>query len=80
MQVFMFDKTIFGIDILEALKPTSEHDRKHVLQLLQLYGDQALRFCCFSIFFRNKLQTQLLIGSKCSNTELRLRNVSNPKA
>ena len=25
------------------LKPSSEHDRKHVLQLLRLYGDQALQ-------------------------------------
>ena len=28
-------------DILTALKPSLEHDRKHVLRLLRLYGDQA---------------------------------------
>ena len=33
---------IFAIDILIALKPSLEHDRKHVLRLLRLYGDQAL--------------------------------------
>ena len=33
---------IFEIDILKALKPFLEHNRKHYLRLLQLYGDQAL--------------------------------------
>ena len=32
---------IFANDILIALKPSLEHDRKHVLRLLRLYGDQA---------------------------------------
>ena len=27
---------------LKALKPSLKHSRKHVLQLLRLYGDQAL--------------------------------------
>ena len=31
---------IFAIDMLTALKPSLEHDRKHVVRLLQLYGDQ----------------------------------------
>ena len=31
---------IFAIDMLTALKPSQEHDRKHVVQLLGLYGDQ----------------------------------------
>ena len=33
---------IFAIDMLKALKPSLEHDRKHVLQLLRLCldGDQ----------------------------------------
>ena len=35
---------IFANDILTALKSSLEHDRKHVLRLLQLYGDQALNF------------------------------------
>ena len=41
---------IFANDILTALKPSLEHDRKHVMLLLQLYGDQALqnRFCCIT--------------------------------
>ena len=33
---------IFAINMLTALKPSLEHDRKHVLRLLQLYADQAL--------------------------------------
>ena len=32
---------IFAIDMLTALKPSLEDDRKHVLRLLRLYGDQA---------------------------------------
>ena len=32
---------IFAIDVLRALKPSLKHDRKHVLRLLRLYGDQA---------------------------------------
>ena len=32
---------IFAIDMLTALKPSLEHDRQHVVQLLRLYGDQA---------------------------------------
>ena len=34
---------IFAIDMLTALKPSSEHDRKHVVRLLQLCldGEQA---------------------------------------
>ena len=31
---------IFANDILTALKPSLEHNRKHVLRLLGLYGDQ----------------------------------------
>ena len=33
---------IFANNILTALKPSLEHDRKHVLQLFRLYDDQAL--------------------------------------
>ena len=32
---------IFAIDMLTALKPSLEYDRKHVLRLLRLYRDQA---------------------------------------
>ena len=32
---------IFAIDVLTALKSSSEHRRKHILRLLQPYGDQA---------------------------------------
>ena len=34
---------IFAIDMLTALKPSLEHDRKHVLRLSRLYldGDKA---------------------------------------
>ena len=32
---------IFAIDLLTALKSPLEHDRKHVLRLLQLHEDQA---------------------------------------
>ena len=32
---------IFAIDMLTVSKPSLEHDRKHVLRLLRLYGDQA---------------------------------------
>ena len=32
---------LFAIDMLAALKSSLEHHRKHVLRLLQLYGDQA---------------------------------------
>ena len=34
---------LFAIDMLKALKSSLEHDRKHVLRLLQLYGDQDLK-------------------------------------
>ena len=34
---------IFAIDMFTALKPSLEHDRKHALRLLRLYGDQALK-------------------------------------
>ena len=34
---------IFVIDVLTALKSFLEQHQKHVLKLLQLYGDQALR-------------------------------------
>ena len=30
---------IFAIDMLTALKPSSEHDSKYIVQLLRLYGD-----------------------------------------
>ena len=33
---------IFAMDMLKALKSSLKHRRKHVLQPLQLYGDQAL--------------------------------------
>ena len=32
---------VFANAILTALKPVPEHDPKHVLRLLRLYGDQA---------------------------------------
>ena len=32
---------MFANGIITALKPFSEHDHKHVLRLLRLYGDQA---------------------------------------
>ena len=32
---------IVAMDILKALKSSLKHHRKHVLRLLQLYGDQA---------------------------------------
>ena len=35
---------MFASGILTALKPSLEHDRKRVLRLLRLYGDQALEF------------------------------------
>ena len=38
----LISQEIFVINMLTALKPSSEHDRKHVLRLLRLYGDQAL--------------------------------------
>ena len=31
---------IFAIYSLRALKPSLKHSRKHVLRLLQLYGDE----------------------------------------
>ena len=33
---------ILTIDMLTALKPSLDHDRKYVLRLLSLHGDQAL--------------------------------------
>ena len=30
---------IFAIDMLTALKPSLEHDRKHIVRLLRLHGD-----------------------------------------
>ena len=33
---------IFANNIVTTLKPSLEHDRKYVLRLLRLYGDQAL--------------------------------------
>ena len=38
---------IFAIDVSRALKTSLEQRRKHVLQLLQLYGDQATMYCHF---------------------------------
>ena len=35
---------IFAIDVLRTLKSSLEQRRKHVLRLLQLYGDQAIMF------------------------------------
>ena len=32
-------KEIVAIDMFTALKPSLEHDRKYIVQLLQLYGD-----------------------------------------
>ena len=32
---------VFAVDMLTGLKPSLEHDRKHVLRLLRLDGDQA---------------------------------------
>ena len=34
---------IFAMDVLKGLKSSLKHHRKHVLRLLQLYGDQALK-------------------------------------
>ena len=36
------EEEVLATDMLTALKPSLEHDRKHVLRLLRLYGDQAL--------------------------------------
>ena len=49
---------IFAIDMLTALKPSLEHDHKHGLRLLRLYGDQAYdknlkENCCFLVDFEN---------------------------
>ena len=38
----------FVIDVLTALKSSLEHRRKHVLRLLQLYGDQDLYLHCLA--------------------------------
>ena len=32
---------VFATNMLKALKPSLQHDHKHVLRLLRLYGDQA---------------------------------------
>ena len=56
---------IFANDILAALKPSLEHDRKHVLRLLRLCRDQALdaglyRYGFWSeIFYHHKVKIQL---------------------
>ena len=36
---------LLAVDMLTALKSSLKDDRKHILQLLQLYGDQALIVC-----------------------------------
>ena len=38
----LYSQEIFGIDVLTALKSSLEQCGKHVLRLLQPYGDQAL--------------------------------------
>ena len=38
---------IFAIDVLTALKSSLEQRQKHVLQLIQLYGDQAIVYWHF---------------------------------
>ena len=38
---------IFAIDVLSALKSSLEQRRKHVLRLLQLYGEQAIIYWHF---------------------------------
>ena len=40
---FYISQEMLANGMLTALKPSLEHDRKHVLRLLRLYGDQALR-------------------------------------
>ena len=44
---------ILAIDVLKTLKSSLKHRRKHILQLLQLYGDQALDSTVFN-FKMNK--------------------------
>ena len=40
---FDLSQEILAIDVLTAFKSSSKHRRKHILRLLRLYGDQALR-------------------------------------
>ena len=64
---------MFVNDILTALESSSALDRKHVLQLLQLYGDQALKkvLIFFSILF---LRSIFNIEKKCVLTILKTIN------
>ena len=51
---------IFAIDVLMALKPSLKHDRKHVLRLLRLYGDQALQLVFWLVIVI--IRVQCIIG------------------
>ena len=48
----------FAIDVLRALKPSLKHDRKHVLRLLRLYGDQDKAWFPFTANYTTTTQTQ----------------------
>ena len=43
-----FSQEIFANDILAALKHALEHDSKHAVRLLRLYGDQVYGIIIFS--------------------------------
>ena len=61
---------MFANGILTALKPSLEHDRKHVLRLLRLYGAQVL------IYLNCKLKT--LVYSHSTGTPHFLVKTSTP--
>ena len=55
---------IFAMDILKALKSYLKQHRKHVLRLLQLYGDQALTLAFSVDFFKQARYKQWLRQKK----------------
>ena len=58
---------IFAIDMLTALKPSLEHDCKHVLRLLGLClgGGQALISCGLYIFCHLDISVESIVRSIC---------------
>ena len=55
---------VFATNMLTALKPSLKHDRKHVLRLLQPYGDKTLS-CSYRLVgnMRTRPQLQMALPS-----------------
>ena len=57
---------MFANGVLTALKPSLEHDRKYVLRLLRLYGDQALIYSNSKLVYSRRYAAFLVKNNKLS--------------